>query len=177
LFIIRGWAAVTVEYQDQGKKKRVSLGRLAHRQGIACRYHKVLYQGTKKERIDITVYRERGFKEPWFLLVPALTNNKNPILLSLPGPLPSSNLLALLKTGRWQKEKEIDTEYLIGYEGTTFAFTGNTEAVLLSIRFVHPTRDDAVRDQRGNHLRNRLSGERPGNEVRSHFGLYYHDGS
>jgi len=71
LFVIRGRATVTVEYQEEGKVKRASLGRLPHRQGVACRYRKVLYQGTKKERIDIIVYREKGFKEPWFLLVPA----------------------------------------------------------------------------------------------------------
>ena len=71
LFIIRGRATVSVEYQDQGKRKKMSLGRLAHRQGIACRYRNVLYQGTKKERVDVIIYRERGFKEPWFLLVPA----------------------------------------------------------------------------------------------------------
>jgi len=71
LFVIRGRATVTVEYQEEGKVKRASLGRLPHRQGVACRYRKVLYQGTQKERIDIIVYREKGFKEPWFLLVPA----------------------------------------------------------------------------------------------------------
>jgi len=71
LFIIRGLAKVIVEYQAEGKVKRASLGRLPHRQGVACRYRKVLYQGTKKEQIDIIVYREKGFKEPWFLLVPA----------------------------------------------------------------------------------------------------------
>jgi len=67
LFIIRGRAAVIVEYQG----RRVSLGRLPHRQGVACRYHGVLYQETNKERVDIIVYREKGFKEPWFLLVPS----------------------------------------------------------------------------------------------------------
>jgi transposase len=71
LFIIRGLAKVIVEYQEEGKVKRASLGRLPHRQGAACRYRNVLYQGTQKERIDIIVYREKGFKEPWFLLVPA----------------------------------------------------------------------------------------------------------
>jgi wyosine [tRNA(Phe)-imidazoG37] synthetase (radical SAM superfamily) len=35
-------------------------------------------------------------------------------------------------------------EYLIGYEGNTFAFTGNVEQDLLSITAVHPMREDAV---------------------------------
>jgi len=35
-------------------------------------------------------------------------------------------------------------EYLIGYEGNAFAFTGNIEKDLLSITAVHPMREDAV---------------------------------
>ncbi len=35
-------------------------------------------------------------------------------------------------------------EYLIGYEGNAFAFTGNVEQDMLSITAVHPMREDAV---------------------------------
>ena len=41
-------------------------------------------------------------------------------------------------------ERSIDVEYLIGYEGNAFAFTGNVEEDLLSITSVHPMRKDAV---------------------------------
>lgn len=37
-------------------------------------------------------------------------------------------------------------EYLIGYEGNAFAFTGNVEEDLLSITAVHPMRRDAVKE-------------------------------
>ncbi|ADT85165.1 radical SAM protein [Thermococcus barophilus] len=37
-------------------------------------------------------------------------------------------------------------EYLIGYEGNAFVFTGNVEEDLLSITAVHPMREDAVED-------------------------------
>lgn len=37
-------------------------------------------------------------------------------------------------------------EYLIGYEGNAFAFTGNVEEDLLSITAVHPMREDAVKE-------------------------------
>jgi wyosine [tRNA(Phe)-imidazoG37] synthetase (radical SAM superfamily) len=37
-------------------------------------------------------------------------------------------------------------EYLIGYEGNTFAFTGSLEDDLLSITAVHPMREDAVNE-------------------------------
>ena len=41
-------------------------------------------------------------------------------------------------------EKIDQVEYLIGYEGNAFAFTGNVEKDLLSITSVHPMREDAV---------------------------------
>lgn len=37
-------------------------------------------------------------------------------------------------------------EYLIGYEGNAFAFTGNVEQDLLSITAVHPMREEAVNE-------------------------------
>ena len=42
------------------------------------------------------------------------------------------------------KNKSIDVEYLIGYEGNAFAFTGDVEKDLLSITSVHPMREEAV---------------------------------
>ncbi len=41
---------------------------------------------------------------------------------------------------------EEHVEYLIGYEGNAFAFTGNVEEDLLSITAVHPMREEAVRE-------------------------------
>jgi wyosine [tRNA(Phe)-imidazoG37] synthetase (radical SAM superfamily) len=38
-----------------------------------------------------------------------------------------------------------NVEYLIGYEGNAFAYTGNVEEDILSISAVHPMREDAVR--------------------------------
>ena len=42
------------------------------------------------------------------------------------------------------KEKGIDVEYLIDYEGDAFALTGGAEQDLLAITAVHPMRDQAV---------------------------------
>jgi len=44
------------------------------------------------------------------------------------------------------KEQGIEAEYLIGYEGNAFAFTGNIEEDLLDIMSVHPIREDGVRE-------------------------------
>ena len=41
-------------------------------------------------------------------------------------------------------ERGIDTEYLIGYEGNAFAFTGDIKQDLLSITSVHPMKEEAV---------------------------------
>ncbi|MBN1135317.1 MAG: radical SAM protein [Anaerolineae bacterium] len=43
-------------------------------------------------------------------------------------------------------KKVEQVEYLIGYEGNAFAFTGDAEEDLLSITAVHPMREDAVSD-------------------------------
>ena len=44
-------------------------------------------------------------------------------------------------------DKRVRTaEYLIGYEGNDFAFTGNAEDDILSITAVHPMREDAIHD-------------------------------
>jgi len=44
------------------------------------------------------------------------------------------------------KEQGLEVEYLIDYEGNTFAFTGNIEEDLLGIMSVHPIREDGVRE-------------------------------
>lgn len=41
-------------------------------------------------------------------------------------------------------DEGLSTEFLIGYEGNAFAFTGNVEEDILSITAVHPMREDAV---------------------------------
>jgi len=44
------------------------------------------------------------------------------------------------------KEKLKKVEYLIGYEGNAFAFTGEAKDDILSITSVHPMREDALQD-------------------------------
>jgi wyosine [tRNA(Phe)-imidazoG37] synthetase (radical SAM superfamily) len=43
-------------------------------------------------------------------------------------------------------EQEIETEYLISYEGNAFAYTGNLEEDVLGIMSVHPIREDGMRE-------------------------------
>ena len=44
------------------------------------------------------------------------------------------------------KERVASVEFLIGYEGNEFGFSGNVEEDLLAITSVHPMREDAVRE-------------------------------
>jgi len=71
LFIIRGRRDAGVHYKENGKACYGSLGRLKHSLGKPRRYRNCLYQGKKEIKVDVIVYRERSFKEPWFLLVPS----------------------------------------------------------------------------------------------------------
>jgi wyosine [tRNA(Phe)-imidazoG37] synthetase (radical SAM superfamily) len=42
------------------------------------------------------------------------------------------------------RERSLDVEYLIGYEGNAFTYTGDAQDDLLKITSVHPMREDAV---------------------------------
>jgi hypothetical protein len=79
LFVIRGCRNVVIEYHEEGAgPRRVALGRLRHRQGVPTRYRNVKYLDGGRARVDIIVYRERGFAEPWFLIVPPNSEDSMP---------------------------------------------------------------------------------------------------
>ncbi len=66
-FLIRGRSNTIVRVDG----KRLSLGRLPHRLGHPQRYTHATYQDSTQEPVDIIVFHDPGFQEPWFLLVPA----------------------------------------------------------------------------------------------------------
>jgi Transposase DDE domain len=66
-FLIRGHRNTMVRVGG----KRLSLGRLRHRSGQPRRYSHIAYQDTAQEPVDIVVFHDPHFQEPWFLLVPA----------------------------------------------------------------------------------------------------------
>jgi hypothetical protein len=73
-FVIRGRSSTVV----RSGRRRLSLGRLAHRRGRACRYANAAYQDSAQEPVDIVVFHDPAFKEPWFLLVPAGSQQQLP---------------------------------------------------------------------------------------------------
>ena len=40
----------------------------------------------------------------------------------------------------------VDVEYLIGYEGDTFGYTGDIKTDILGITSVHPMREDSIKE-------------------------------
>jgi len=78
--------------------------------------------------------------------------NPDRVYLAIPTRPPAENWVkppapkVLNKAFQIFGEKIDLVEYLIGYEGNAFAFTGNAEKDLLSITSVHPMREDAVSD-------------------------------
>jgi len=66
-FLIRGRRNTMVRVGG----KRLSLGRLRHRSGHPRRYSHAAYQDSAQEPVDIVVFHDPHFQEPWFLLVPA----------------------------------------------------------------------------------------------------------
>ena len=67
LYVIRGRAGTKVEYQG----RQCKLGELPVETGKAIRYCRVLYQAQQRVPVDVIAFHEAGFKEPWWLLVPA----------------------------------------------------------------------------------------------------------
>ena len=59
-----------VQAEVRGRRQRLSLGRPPHRSGRATRYRHLLYHSQKAEPVEVIVYRQRGFQQAWFLLVP-----------------------------------------------------------------------------------------------------------
>jgi len=82
-FVIRGRAQTIVRVGD----RRLTLGCLRRRAGQARRYADVAYQDHAREQVDVVVFHDRTFKEPWFLLVPAGSAT----------PLPTEDVVALYR--------------------------------------------------------------------------------
>jgi hypothetical protein len=70
-FLCRAKRSVMVYLQGQMKGK--TLGRFKIKPGQIRRYS-VLYHSQKKEPLDLILYFGKGYKEPWYLLVPSGTS-------------------------------------------------------------------------------------------------------
>jgi hypothetical protein len=70
-FLCRGTRSVMVYLRGQTKGQ--TLGRFKIKPGQLLRYS-VLYHSQKKEPLDLIIYFGKGYKEPWYLLVPTGTS-------------------------------------------------------------------------------------------------------
>lgn len=66
LYIIRGRGDTIITYQG----RRMKLKQLKTNLNQAIRYEDVLYHSNRQVRIDVIVYHNPVFTEPWYLLVP-----------------------------------------------------------------------------------------------------------
>ncbi len=67
LYIARGKSNVILWV---GSKAR-ALARFPYKSGKAIRYSNIMYRKDRKEPIDLVIYYEKGFKDVWYLIVPA----------------------------------------------------------------------------------------------------------
>jgi hypothetical protein len=67
LFIIRGRGGTRVECNGRSRK----LEQLRGRPGKAIRYCGVRYQANERVPVDVVVFHDPAFKQPWWLLVPS----------------------------------------------------------------------------------------------------------
>ena len=65
-YLVRGRRQTLVRIGPQ----RLALGRVPYHQGEAVRYPHVLYHATHREPVDLIIFHDPAFKEPWYLLVP-----------------------------------------------------------------------------------------------------------
>jgi len=70
-FLCRATRSVMVYLQGQAKGQ--TLGRFKIKPGQICRYS-VLYHAQKKEPLELIIDLGKGYKEPWYLLVPPETS-------------------------------------------------------------------------------------------------------
>lgn len=110
LYLIRACNNVMIEYIYRGKPKRIILERLRFRKGKPTRYTNVKYHNKMKVPVNIVIYQEKGFKEPWFLIVP-------------PGSeeiLPSSLVVNLYRSRMNIEVKFRDFKSMLGLRGLKF---------------------------------------------------------
>lgn len=69
-FILRTQKKVVIWRKKHGRWRKCSIGHLPLRYGQPRRLERILYRGNHSIELDLVIYYEPGFKEPWYLLVP-----------------------------------------------------------------------------------------------------------
>lgn len=82
-YLVRGRRNTLVRIGTQW----LALGRVPHRQGEAVRYPHVRYHATQREPVDLIIFHDPAFQEPWYLLVPPGSHR----------PLPTARVVALYR--------------------------------------------------------------------------------
>lgn len=113
--LLRELRLLDIPYLIRGRKQtmirvageRLSLGRLRYRARRPKRYVHVLYHGTKCEPVDVVIYHDPDFKQPWFLLVPANSASL----------LPTAEVVRLYRERMWVELTFRDWKTHLGVRG------------------------------------------------------------
>lgn len=65
-YILRGRRETLITYENRRRK----LGQLPAPPGKPVRYENVLYHSQRRVPVNVVVYYDSGYKEPWYLLIP-----------------------------------------------------------------------------------------------------------
>lgn len=109
------------------------------------------FQGTLVTETMLTQSKYHGLEDINRIADFVSALNPDKAYLSIPTRPPAASWVkapdpeTLNNTFQIFDEKVNHVEYLVGYEGNAFAFTGDAEKDLLSITSVHPMRESAVR--------------------------------
>lgn len=70
MFLMRAPKNVVVHYRNKDQEITTTLGKIKVKNGQALRLSRLFYRKEKPVQVDIVIYWERGFKEPWYLVLP-----------------------------------------------------------------------------------------------------------
>jgi len=107
MFVMRAPRNVLIRYRQGHKEIKAALGSIKVRPGKPLRLIRVLYKKTKSARVDIVVYREREFKEPWYLVVPPGSDDV----------LPTRTVVALYRSRMRVEQGFRDFKHHLGIRG------------------------------------------------------------
>lgn len=70
MFLMRAPKNVVVRYRQGRREVQIPLGKIPVRDGQMVRLSRAYYRKTRSVQVDIVVYWQKEFKEPWYLVLP-----------------------------------------------------------------------------------------------------------
>lgn len=125
-YLVRGRRDTLVRVAGQ----HLALGRVPYRQGLAIRYPHVLSQSSQREPVDLVLFHDPTFQEPWYLLVSPESDRQ----------LPSAEVVARSRERRPVEFTFRDWETHLGIRGLQLEvdIAPRLERLLLALTVAYP---------------------------------------